>query len=375
MQLDPYAKPTLEMQYYVQSDYIINYTKDSERDYTPELVSVYREYINSLEMTGKIIEELSLPISQKDFLELISVSVPTEEENVSVIFTISYPDEKELTKIADAVKSLMEQKSSELQKMGSHTLQLIRESQGVVVDTALADRKNTFSNNITTLETQLKGLKSNMSTEQISLFDAEVSKMRGENLGEVEPGFGIVYAILGGILGAFLVCVWIVCKMIFAAKLQLSEEVSSLYGIRLLGEIQTESMKKGFLSGIDGFILGLKNRGKKKISQEQQIKVIATSVSLFCRQQGVDSIYITGSEYEKADKAVLEKLKKEFAGQKIKVQDGGSILYDADSMQAGIENGNIVLVEQKGISNYDEIYAELDLLKECHSNILGAVVL
>ena len=376
MQIDPYAKPVLELQYHVQSDYIINYTKDSERDYTPELISMYSNYISGGEMAQKVIDEASLSVSREDFVELVSVSGSRAEDSGSIFFTISYADEAKLGEIGDVVKALLEQKSAEFQKVGSHKLQLINESQSVVVDNALAEKKNTVSNNVSTLETQLKNLKANLTAQQKTLFDIEVSEMRGEELEEVdEPGISLMYIILGGMAGVFLVCFFIACKMIFASKLQSSEEIRNLYGMRLLGEIEPLEQKKRFLSVIDNLILNLRNRGKKKIAPEQQIKLISASVALSCRQQGIDSIYMTGSEYDKVDKGIVDRLKKELSGQKIRVQDGSNMLCDASSLQAGVENGHIVLVEQKGLSTYEGIYAERDLVKEYKGEILGVVVL
>ena len=41
MQINAYEKPVLEIQYYIKSDYIINYTKDSKRDYTDKVTTLY----------------------------------------------------------------------------------------------------------------------------------------------------------------------------------------------------------------------------------------------------------------------------------------------------------------------------------------------
>lgn len=372
MQIDPYAKPILELQYRVQSDYIINYTKDSERDYTPELTAMYCNYINSGEMAGKVIEEALLSVSQEDFVELVSV----KGDGGSIFFTISYADKESLGKISDVVKSLMEQKSSEFQKVGSHVLQLINESQNVVVDKELAERKDTISNNVISLEGQLNNTKKSMSQNQLLLFDIEISEIRGEDLEEQEtPGFSNLYVILGVLMGGFLACAWIACKMIFTSKLQSSSEIGSMYGVHFLGEIEISERKKRVLSVIDTLIISFWNRGKKKVTAEQQIKLISTNIMLLCRQNGIDRIYLTGSEYERADKVVLDKLKKELSKQNIIVQDGGNMLYDAASLQSGMESGNLVLVEQKGQSGYEEIYQELNMVKQYQKNVLGVIVL
>ncbi len=373
MQINPYQKPVQELQYYVKSDYIINYTKDRERDYTTEVASLYRNYIMGGEMVQKVIDSAGLSINKEDLGELLQVT-PSSEQGTFYI-NISYADMEKLQEISDVVKSLLEQKSTELQKVGSHSLELISESQNVVVDTTLIDRKSNMTTSMTTLKTQLQTMKTAMTPQQTAIFEAEMEEIRGEKETEEESGFSIKYVILGAIVGMFLACAWIACRMLFTARLQSSEEIRSMYGIRLLGEVSASSDKKRFLSVIDKKILAVKNRRKKYLPLEKQIKVVAASIALSCKQEGIDCVYMTGSEYEKADAAVLERMKKELSDQKIKVRDGENISYDAASLQTCIETGNIVFVEQKGQSIYDEIYREINLAKEQKGNILGAVVL
>ncbi len=372
MQIDPYEKPVLEQQYYVQSDYIVNYTKDSERDYTSELISIYYNYINSGEMARKVIEDAELSINEKDFRELLNVS----SSGSTISISVSYVDAQKLNDISDVIKSFLQQKEPEVQSVGSHTLKLIEESQSVVVDTALVEKKNTIANNVTSLKTQIDSLKAGMSAEQLMLFELEASEIRGEELEELDsPRVSVKFLILGIMVGIFLVCAWIVCKMIFSTKLQKSEEIHNMYGIHMLGEINISNQKKRFLSSIDRMLLSLKNKGKKKIAQEQQIKVIATKIALSCKQKEISSIYMTGSEYEKANKTIIEQLKREFLAQNIEVNDGGNMAYDASSLKSGIENGHLLLVEQLGISAYREIEDELKLIKEHHGDLLGVIVL
>lgn len=183
------------------------------------------------------------------------------------------------------------------------------------------------------------------------------------------------YFLLGAFLGIFLVCAWAACKMLFTARLQNPEEIRALYNTRLLGEVTVKSKKKRFLSVIDDKLLAIKNRRKKKLSVEQQVKVIAANISLSCKQQGIENIYMTGSEYENADTATLDMLKQELTSQNIQVKEGGNIFYDAESLKQGTEIGNMIFVEQTGKSIYDEISNELNLAREQKNQILGVVVL
>lgn len=368
MQLNPYEKHVLEMQYFVKSDYTINYTEDRKRDYTEAIMAMYGDYVTSGEMSQKTIKEAKLSVSQAEFSELRSYV----QSGTSIKIVIAYPEEEKLGIISESVKAQLEQKEEKFQELGSHELILVRESQNVVVDTGLLERKNSIANNIATINTQLNTLKADMTDKQLSLLDSE----QEENIREViKPEFNFIYMILGAFLGAFLMSVWTVCKIFFTVKLQNSEEICTLYKVRLLGEIKIQPKKKYFLSAIDDKLLEIKNRKKKKLSTEQQVKMVSAKIALSCQQNKAECIYMTGSEYENADVAILDMLKKELIMQGIQVKEGGNIFYDAESLKEGTAVGNLLFVEQKKQSIYSEISNELNLAKEQNNNILGIVVL
>lgn len=370
MQIDPYKKPVIELQYVVESDYTYNYTRDNQTDYTGNLMSLYYNYIKSGEMSNKLIEATKISISQADFSELCGVS----QSGSTMVVAFVWMEERKLDEISEFIKEELIKKESEFQEVGSHRLKLLRESKNVVVDAGLAEIRNTYSNNIAYINTQLNALKTDMSEEQLRLLQ----NGPGEEVIKPEipkPVPSKKYFLLGAFLGIFLVCAWAACKMLFTARLQNPEEIRALYNTRLLGEVTVKSKKKRFLSVIDDKLLAIKNRRKKKLSVEQQVKVIAANISLSCKQQGIENIYMTGSEYENADTATLDMLKQELTSQNIQVKEGGNIFYDAESLKQSTEIGNMIFVEQTGKSIYDEISNELNLAREQKNQILGVVVL
>ena len=363
MQIDPYAKRVLELQYYVDSAYTFNYTQETRYN-----------YIVGGEMSRNVIKAAKLSVDLADISELWSVSLVGT--SISIKFTC--PEEQKMDAISDSIKEQLSEKETEFQTIGTHTLKLLGESQNVIVDTGLADRKNTISNNIASLNTQLTNLKANMSEQQISLLDNdEEDEKEEENVQPTitKPRISLKYLIVGGVIGVFLVCAWIACKMVFTAKLQSPEEIRTLYGIRLLGEISVSDGKKRFLSVIDEKLLALKNRKRKSLAAEQQIKIVSANIALTCKQRNADCVFVTGSEYEKVDPKILGMLKEELVSQHIQVKEGGNIFYDANSLKRSAEIGNILFIEQKGQSIYDEIYNEVNLAKEQNNSILGIVVL
>lgn len=372
MQIDPYEKPVAELQYYVESDYTYNYTQDNPYDYTGNLMALYCNYIKSGEMSRKVIEAANLSVSQADFSELCSVS----QNGTTIAISITWAEMDKLDEISEFIKTELKEKESDFQEVGSHSLKLLRESKNVIADTDLAEKKNIYANNITTINTQLNTLKTNMSEQQLKLLRSEIGTENEDNEIEIpKPGFSKKFVLLGAFLGMFLVCAWIACRMFFAARLQNPEEIRNLYNTRLLGEITIQSKKKRFLSIIDDKILEIKNRRKKKLSVEQQIKVTVANIILSCKNKGINCIYMTGSEYENVDVKILNMLKQELSAQDIQINEGGNIFYNADSLKKGTEIGNMLFVEQKGLSIYDEIFNELNLAKEQNNHILGIVVL
>lgn len=366
MQVDPYNKPVVELQYYVESDYTYNYTRDNQSDYTGNLMSLYYNYLKSGEMSKKLIDATKISITQADYSELCAVS----QSGSTMVITFTWTDEKKLDEISEFIKEELAEKETMFQEVGSHRLKLLRESKNIIADAGLAETKNSYANNSAYINTQLNTLKAGMSEEQLKLLNSEPVESEIP-----KPVPSKKYFLLGAFLGIFLVCAWIACKMLFTARLQNPEEIRALYNTRLLGEVTVKSKKKRFLSVIDDKLLAIKNRRKKKLSVEQQIKVIAANISLSCKQQGIENIYMTGSEYENADAATLDMLKQELTGQSIQVKEGGNIFYDAESLKQGTEIGNMIFVEQTGKSIYDEIFNELNLAREQKNQILGVVVL
>ncbi len=370
MQINLYEKPVVELQYYIDSDYTFNYTQDTQNDYTTALMALYYNYIISGEMNSKVAKEVGLSVSEADVSELWSIS--QAENSMSIKFTC--PQKEKMDDVAEIIKGQLDKKETEFQEVGAHKLKLMDESENVIVDYGLIDRKNTISNNIATINTQLNTLKTGLTEQQLALVENKQAEEESE-LVAAKPKISKKYTVLGAVLGIFLIAVWIACKMLFTAKLQSPEEIRALYNARLLGAVGIQPRKKPFLSMIDNKILGIKNRRKKKLTVQQQVKVIVANIALYCKQEEIDCIYMSGSEFENMDSGIIDMLRRELSAQGIQVKEGGNIFYDAESLKLSTEMGHIVFVEQVGKSIYDEILNELNLAKEQKNNILGVVVL
>ncbi len=367
MQIDAYNEPMAELQYMIQTDYIMNYTQDILPDYTSDVISMYAKYVGGESFRNNLIKKAGLDISSKELKELVNVG---RESNMIYIF-VGYPDNEKLDAITKAVKELLSQKESEIQKIGSHDLLFITESQYYTVDSNLVEKKSTILTRIATLNVQLNQLENALTDQQKEVLNSEEEKQ--EVL--VQVGFQKKYIVLGIFAGIFIAGMWIVFGVLFAGKLQYSEEIRSLYGEALLGEITLARKRKRFLSIVDEKLLALKNRRKKKVTLEQQIDAACANLVVSCKQQNITNVYVTGSEFENIEDSLLELLKQKMTEQGIQVEMGGNMFYDAISMKQGGEIGNILFVEQIGKSLYEEIFNELHLVNEKKMKVLGMIVL
>lgn len=370
MQMDPYNEPMIEVQYKIQSDYVMNYTEDILQDYTQDVLSMYSRYLASGKFRKALITGANLDISSTQLKELIGVN---RESNMMYV-VVAYPEEEKLGEIAKVLRELLSEKEGEIQGIGSHKLVFMGEDQYEIVNDSLIEKKNTILGRIATFNVQINQLEASLTDDQKDVLE-EDEKEEKEKLDLKQPNIQKKYVIVGIALGILLAGVWIVCGVLFTGKLQNPEEIRSMYGESLLGEINLGNRKKGVFSVIDDKLIAIKNRRRKKLSQEQQIAVACANAAIFCKRQKIVDIYMTGSEIEHLKPEFVQMLEQELTKQGIGVKTGNNMYYNAESMEKGGEIGNILFLEQVGESVYDEICNEIQLVKEQNMKIVGVIVL
>ena len=89
----------------------------------------------------------------------------------------------------------------------------------------------------------------------------------------------------------------------------------------------------------------------------------------------MEQIYITGSEFEKQQDKSLEQIWKGLSESGIRVCKGTNVVYDAKAIKEMAEIGNVVFVEQVGVSLYAEIEKEMKAAKDNGIQIIGSVII
>jgi capsular polysaccharide biosynthesis protein len=377
MNLNAYKENVLIMEYYVDSDYTFNYTEDNRVNYTDALVSAYENYAQNSDLAQQMIDKLSLSDEIRYVEELISVDSDLSGKSFSV--EVAYPDASVLSDIAEVVKDSLDAQTPVFSKsIGSHSLKLLSEETTVRTDDKLINAQQDYQTMVNNYRNQLKTLKTGMSNAQLeALGDAvideeetdEGSMTNATPVEPVKPGFSTKYLVLGFALGVILSAMWSVCQILFAGRLQNTAEVFDVYGVRLFGSVQTASKK----SGVDAFLLKIKNRNRKQMTEDEQLSLIASNIELVCKNDDLHQIYLTGSEWEKLDSQLRDKISEALSKAGIKVLSGGNVCYDMKSMRSANEIHNVVLIEQAGVSAYREIEQEIRLFGEQGVKVLGCV--
>lgn len=373
MNIDPYQEQSLILHYYIDSDYTWNINKDISGDYTSAVTNAYAEYVKSGVVAKRIQEELGLDVEERYIEELISVEKLESAVKTEDILTVQviYNDEKVLEQMAQILKECLEEQTATINNtVGSHTLKLLSENIAVHTDSELAEKQSTVQSQMDSYRTQLNTLLDTMTEDQLAELDIVLAEEEEIVTGTlVKPSFSKKYLVLGFATGVIMVILWICGVAIFTSKLQSSQELETMYGLRLFGTMKKERKAVG----LDKVLLSLKNRNQKQLSKKASFQFLISNLELACKAENVTQIFMTGTEIEHMEKAWLEEFVQKVEQAGIIVVYGENICYDAVNLRKASEIGCAILLEESGCSIYEEITKEVKILSEQNVKILGCI--
>ena len=118
------------------------------------------------------------------------------------------------------------------------------------------------------------------------------------------PVFSKKYVVLGFVMGIFLAALYLVCVEILSNKLQEAEELVRFYKLRQFGILTQNKGSKGFT----GFLLRIKYRNQKMLSADASIQLAISNIELYCKNEGIMKVFLTGSEIERVAKTTITKI-------------------------------------------------------------------
>lgn len=371
MQVDPYKENVLTLEYYV--DYLGTESLETGIDNAVYIAKAYQTCLTDGRFARTIFEDSEIECKAEYVEELIHVEVDEDAPIVSI--EVIYPDASILKSVSDIAKEVMEGKVEELtQKMPNHTVSLLTESVGMRTDEMLIERQSDYQEILYHYRTWLNSTKSTMSAEQlVELYkDDSAQTITGDATRNIpKPTISKTYMILGLAVGAFFAVVFLVLRVLLEGRLQFETEMADGYGVRIFGVFEPDRKK----NVIDRFLIRLKNRSKKSLSPEENMKALCTNIELTCKNQKIERIFLTGTALEQIDTTYMEEMKKYMGTAGIEVVSGNNVCYDVEALRQMSDVKRVVLIEKVGTSIYREIEQEINYIKEQDGNILGCVVI
>ncbi len=178
-----------------------------------------------------------------------------------------------------------------------------------------------------------------------------------------------IMALVGAAAGFFLGFVVLLLIMIFGGRLQKAEELGTLFDLKLVGTILTNTFELPFEKAVKYF----RTRRYGAFNTDKNIKLTVMKLKAMCEAENTKKIVLTGTAATKTNKKVLDTLRAELEKQGIEVAACGNILASPLVFEELIKVKTAVFVEREVRSAYKNIEREQMMAGGCGVKILGAI--
>lgn len=394
MTMEPEHINIARLQYWIDTDYRVNYAGITKKDRSSCITDTYLNHLRDNGWKKKALKVSGIQTQPQYFDELLSM------ESRDSMFTVSvkYAEEGKLRKVISVLEQEIQSLNAEITELyGAHDLRQVTNSIELVVDHDMENNQQSHNNTLTTLENTIDSNKAAFNDNQKSLYagkiiineeeqtqtDAEPdtaadTDAQEELLPPPAPRVRAKNAVLGAMIGAFFVCMLRAMLYLMSGKLRPEDVVDSYFGIPKLGFIEMEQTegKKGARKGhtkLDLWLDKLSRRNYGNLSEEQQLKIIAAKVEMYCADRQMKQLYFNSSANCSGEKTA--RLAAMLQERDLTVKDGLSILQDAAAVEDMGRSDGVIFIEQAGTSRYEDMDREIRLCREHEKYVVGLVVI
>ncbi|MCI6469843.1 MAG: hypothetical protein MSA29_08065 [Lachnospiraceae bacterium] len=383
MQLDPLNVAQIELVYGIRA---------LDEEQAQCLGTIYKNLLDNVGLYDWVEQQTGIP--EVYVGELISVDTNLElslgKDDKSIVLgsdtikvTMIQTDEIICEQLASAIKDYVEQQQKNLvTEVGNHTLVLLSETSGMIMDADVMNDQIDYGNQISDLRSKIVSEKSEFTVEQQQYYNLltweEAEKGEVEQLDTTEeqpaltrPSVSKKYVLLGAVLLAFVYAGSRFLMYIFNTRIRISDEMESLYHIPQIGVVVKDSKKKFIL---DRWVDELRHYGKRMFDAEQSMELAFVAVKIAVIKNKLSNVCLMGCNLSAGAGNVCEKLKVALEKDGIDVIVLDNVLYNAESMEKMDDVTGVVLVEKAGSTLYNEIANELAWLKRQDITVLGGIV-
>lgn len=371
MNMSPYDVCEASADLFIKTDYqIMPGMVYQNADYTDSILQAYQSVMTSAALQENVAKTVSLEpqylkelisVKRGSFTSGMAADGTTEYARYTNLLTIKvrYSDKEKAQEILDGILSnvtgLQEQIAATI---GPHTVSIVNQAVGSTVDMDLVKQQKDARD-------QLTDLQQSLSDKEAAL--KELKEPSAPSLGKsAAVKAGVKYAVLGGVLGVFVVAFCISAVFVMSDKVYAAKDIRRRYGLDLLGTVAVDGKKNG---GIDAWLARLEGR-KVCADSEQNGALLAANMQNYAGDR--KKLLVTGLVEESQLKQVVEMVQKQLKGYELAI--GANMLECAETLKKLPECEGVVLVEQSGVSGYSEMTQEIEKIKSMDKAIVGCVV-
>lgn len=360
MQMNPYNESAVTLEYLIIAD-------------PEEVKSIYFSYMNYVEY-GDIAREIASELGVKEsyvseVLSMIDLQNGKYEEKVNNVINIQllHYDREACERMADIVQEKISNYNN-IKKSGlEYELKFVSRESSYVSNADLQKRRDEVNKSIKDKELDIKDLLANTSPAVL----AEVTEQDDEKKEETSSKRNVLFYLIFGLFFGFIISVvYIDIRYILNNKVKSIKELSDIYNKKVLGLIILNNRKSSF---IDRWLDKIFLDEIYQLSEEDRLGLLVNNILLSCKKKGVSKIVLSinnnfPSEY-------LDKLKQKLKSYHIEVSEGGSLLYNIDTINKADEIGSVILSEKIREDSYEKIVKELQICDEYGIEVLGFLAL
>ncbi len=355
MALDPENEWVASRRYYIKVDQAVldELPQGLQEDPADRVAMAYTSTLKT--NLDKDEMEALLGTGQKEYIdELVGIGSDSGSNTISI--WVIGPDQetviRQMSYFADRLTTVCSEVAQEVEP---HTLTLMLEDVRTRIDNDLSAKQSEYRQQIIDLQHALK--------------DNQEKLNRIEDKKEPKKPVGIKKkAVIGFILGAFLLAAFYVAKYVFEALLRSCRELTEHFGLPVYGEFRHSRARKPG-KGLDKLI------EKWEFKHARTDEAVADEVVALLRErhQG-NRILLTGT----VSKEKLDDLGKKLGAKlsdAVELYVEGDFLTNSAAITSAAQAQTVVLVEQKHASRVKDIEREAELLITGKANVAGCVVI
>lgn len=285
-----------------------------------------------------------------------------------VTYSVIYNNPETCEKILEVLQERVARLNQECQETyGEHLQEQIYEGVRLSVDTGYITRQKTNIDAENAYITNITKIENEFTEDELAYYNAlytddvkEIEIEETEEAGGIQVKSLIKWLLVGIILGLFCWGGYYLLRYLFDKRVKYAEEISSYYGIHLIGRYQDGEKT---LKGIDRLQEQMVNKNAGDYSNKEYL---ASAISLLNEK----TLFMVGNTEDEG----VAGLMKSIQGLCQKAECGNLMQNDTDALERAKDKEGVVLFVKKGTDTHPEIQRELEICRLQKLRVVGAVV-